>query len=92
MTAEPDRADVLGCRIDRLTMSATLDRCDEYVARRGFAQHMAINAAKLVAMQDDPSCARSSTAASSSTRTGRPSSGRPGCSGTRSPSASPAST
>ena len=41
---------------------------------------------------DDRSCARSSTAAGSSTPTARASSGRRGCSATRCPSASPAST
>ena len=47
------RAHVLGCRIDRMDMSQTLARCEELIARREFAQHVAINAAKLVAMQRD---------------------------------------
>ncbi len=50
----PSRAIVLGCQIDRLSMSQTLARCEELIARRDFAQHVAINAAKLVAMQRDP--------------------------------------
>ncbi len=37
-----------------MDMSQTLARCEEFIARREFAQHVAINAAKLVAMQRDP--------------------------------------
>jgi N-acetylglucosaminyldiphosphoundecaprenol N-acetyl-beta-D-mannosaminyltransferase len=51
---KPDPAHVLGCRIDRLTMAQTLDVCAEAVEQRRFTQHMAINAAKIVAMHDDP--------------------------------------
>ncbi len=47
------RAEVLGCQIDRLDLGQTLTVCDEVIQSRGFAQHMAINAAKLVAMRDD---------------------------------------
>jgi N-acetylglucosaminyldiphosphoundecaprenol N-acetyl-beta-D-mannosaminyltransferase len=47
-------AHVVGCRIDRLDMEATLTRCEELIAAGGSAQHVAINAAKLVAMQRDP--------------------------------------
>ena len=39
-------------------MSQTLARCEELIARREFAQHVAINAAKLVAMQHDPQLRR----------------------------------
>ena len=46
-------ASVLGCAIDRVDMEAALDRCDELIASGRFAQHMAVNAAKLVTMQDD---------------------------------------
>ena len=46
-------AHVAGCRIDRLDMEATLTRCEELIAAGGPAQHVAINAAKLVAMQRD---------------------------------------
>ena len=49
-----DRAEVLGCRIDRLDMASTLARIEQLIAERGFAQHVAINAAKVVAMQADP--------------------------------------
>jgi len=47
-------AHVVGCRIDRLDMEATLTRCEELISTGGPAQHVAINAAKLVAMQRDP--------------------------------------
>lgn len=50
----PDRADVVGLQIDRLDMAATVARCDELITQRQFAQHVAINAAKLVAAKDDP--------------------------------------
>ena len=49
----PPRAVVLGCRIDRLDMAQTIARCEDLIARREFAQHVAINASKLVAMQND---------------------------------------
>jgi UDP-N-acetyl-D-mannosaminuronic acid transferase (WecB/TagA/CpsF family) len=43
------RVNVLGCEIDALTMDETVARCDELIqAPDGFAQHMAINAAKVV--------------------------------------------
>lgn len=44
---------MLGCEIDRVDLDGTLDRCQSLIDRRGFGQHMAINAAKLVAMQRD---------------------------------------
>jgi N-acetylglucosaminyldiphosphoundecaprenol N-acetyl-beta-D-mannosaminyltransferase len=44
---------VLGCAIDRIDMETALGRCEEMVRSAGFGQHMAINAAKLVAMQGD---------------------------------------
>lgn len=52
--AAPDRAVVLGCAIDRLDMPQTLERIDQLISSDGFAQHVAINAAKIVAMRDDP--------------------------------------
>ncbi len=39
-------------------MAQTLARCEDLIARREFAQHVAINAAKLVAMQRDPELRR----------------------------------
>ena len=48
-----DRAVVLGCQIDRVDMPAAVERCRTAIAERRFIQHMAINVAKLVALQDD---------------------------------------
>jgi len=48
------RANILGCEIDRLDMAQTVERCRQLIESGGVAQHMAINAAKLVAMADDP--------------------------------------
>jgi len=50
-----DRANVLGCEIDRLDMPQTLAKIEELISDRGFAQHVAINAAKIVAMHDNSS-------------------------------------
>ena len=48
-----DRADILGCPIDRLGMADTLAAIERAIAARRYTQHMAINAAKLVAMHGD---------------------------------------
>lgn len=48
-----DRTEVLGCEIDRLDFQQTIAVCDEAIRSRAYMQHMAINVAKLVAMQDD---------------------------------------
>lgn len=50
----PSRAELLGCSIDRLDMQATLARCEELIRTGDFGQHVAINAAKLVAMRGNP--------------------------------------
>jgi N-acetylglucosaminyldiphosphoundecaprenol N-acetyl-beta-D-mannosaminyltransferase len=50
----PERVRVLGCPIDPLDMEATVARCEAIVASRGYAQHMAVNVAKLVAAREDP--------------------------------------
>jgi N-acetylglucosaminyldiphosphoundecaprenol N-acetyl-beta-D-mannosaminyltransferase len=49
-----DRAEILGCPIDRLGMAGTLAAIERSIAAGRYTQHMAINAAKLVAMHDDP--------------------------------------
>ncbi len=51
--AAPARVRVLGCPVDALDMEATVARCEEIVAERTYAQHMALNVAKLVACRDD---------------------------------------
>jgi N-acetylglucosaminyldiphosphoundecaprenol N-acetyl-beta-D-mannosaminyltransferase len=53
MAQTTDRAEVLGCAIDRLDMDQTLARCEQLIADKAFAQHVAINAAKLVAIRND---------------------------------------
>jgi N-acetylglucosaminyldiphosphoundecaprenol N-acetyl-beta-D-mannosaminyltransferase len=47
------RAKVLGCDIDRVDLARALAFCEDVIRSRGFAQHMAINVAKLVAMRRD---------------------------------------
>lgn len=53
MTA-PARIEVLGCPIDVVDMDGAVTLCERFIAERGFAQHMAINVAKIVSMRDDP--------------------------------------
>jgi N-acetylglucosaminyldiphosphoundecaprenol N-acetyl-beta-D-mannosaminyltransferase len=43
-----ERVDVLGCRIDPVDMGAAVTLCDSYVREGAHAQHMAVNAAKIV--------------------------------------------
>jgi N-acetylglucosaminyldiphosphoundecaprenol N-acetyl-beta-D-mannosaminyltransferase len=51
--ARPPRISLLGCPIDNVDMDGAVAFCEDVIARRGFAQHMAINAAKIVAMRRD---------------------------------------
>lgn len=54
MTREiQDRAILLGCEIDRVRMSEAVALCQEAVEQRGFLQHMALNAAKIVSLRAD---------------------------------------
>lgn len=53
VVAQHERVRVLGCTIDRVTLEEGLEYCDAVIQTRGFAQHMAVNAAKLVALQRD---------------------------------------
>ena len=76
MSPAVDRARVLGCAIDRLGMAEMVDRIDRVIAARDFAQHAAVNAAKLVAMRGTASSSASSARPSSSPPTGSRSSGR----------------
>jgi N-acetylglucosaminyldiphosphoundecaprenol N-acetyl-beta-D-mannosaminyltransferase len=43
-----ERAEVLGCELDRVDMPQALRRCEAYVTERSRARHMAVNAAKIV--------------------------------------------
>jgi N-acetylglucosaminyldiphosphoundecaprenol N-acetyl-beta-D-mannosaminyltransferase len=49
-----DRAHILGVSIDRLGMDETVRRCAAIIESGGPAQHVAVNVAKIVALQDDP--------------------------------------
>jgi N-acetylglucosaminyldiphosphoundecaprenol N-acetyl-beta-D-mannosaminyltransferase len=51
---ERDTADVLGLRVDRLGMEATLACCANAVETRTYLQHISINAAKFVTTMRDP--------------------------------------
>jgi N-acetylglucosaminyldiphosphoundecaprenol N-acetyl-beta-D-mannosaminyltransferase len=48
------RAEILGCHIDRLTMSETVRECERFILNGHSAQHVSVNAAKLVTMRDNP--------------------------------------
>lgn len=53
MQAPHPRVEILGCELDRVDLAGALKRCEESISSRRHVQHMAINAAKLVAMQRD---------------------------------------
>lgn len=48
-----DRAEVVGCDIDRLDMDQTVRRCAEIIGSGGPAQHVAVNVAKVVALREN---------------------------------------
>jgi N-acetylglucosaminyldiphosphoundecaprenol N-acetyl-beta-D-mannosaminyltransferase len=50
----PARARVLGCEIDRVDMERAVERCERFIVDKSLGQHLAVNAAKLVAMRNDP--------------------------------------
>ena len=51
----PDRAQLLGCSIDRLDMHGTIALCDQLIEARGEpVQHVSVNVAKLMLMRRDP--------------------------------------
>lgn len=49
-----NRVEVLGCPLDSVTIDEAVDRCEQAIESRSYLQHMSINAAKLVALRDDP--------------------------------------
>jgi N-acetylglucosaminyldiphosphoundecaprenol N-acetyl-beta-D-mannosaminyltransferase len=51
---ERECAVVLGCPIDRLGMDETVQRCRELIEEQRYAQQISVNAAKLVALREDP--------------------------------------
>lgn len=48
------RVEVLGCPLDVVTMAQAVERCEQAIASRRYLQHMSVNAAKLVALRDEP--------------------------------------
>ncbi len=48
------RLEVLGCPLDVVNMDEAVARCEQAIASRRYLQHMSVNAAKLVALRDDP--------------------------------------
>jgi len=52
------RADVLGCRIDRLDAERSVQRCVEAIQSGTFMTHMSVNVAKLVTLRHDPELRR----------------------------------
>jgi N-acetylglucosaminyldiphosphoundecaprenol N-acetyl-beta-D-mannosaminyltransferase len=48
------RLEVLGCPLDAVTMDEAVARCEGAIATGRYLQHMSVNAAKLVALRDDP--------------------------------------
>ncbi len=48
-----DRIELMGCALDRVDFEQALSRCDALIGSSGTAQHVAINVAKLVALQRD---------------------------------------
>lgn len=47
------RTELLGCPLDKVTMEEAVARCEGAIASGSYLQHMSVNAAKLVALQDD---------------------------------------
>jgi N-acetylglucosaminyldiphosphoundecaprenol N-acetyl-beta-D-mannosaminyltransferase len=48
------RLEVLDCPLDAITMDQAVARCEGAIDSRRYLQHMSVNAAKLVALHDDP--------------------------------------
>lgn len=60
--ADNGRVEILGCPLSRVTMDEAVLSCEEAIAAGGYFQHMSVNAAKLVAMQEDPTLRQMVTA------------------------------
>lgn len=52
------KAHILGCAIDRLDLAETVAAIERTIDARSYTQHMAVNAAKVVAMRNDPELCR----------------------------------
>jgi N-acetylglucosaminyldiphosphoundecaprenol N-acetyl-beta-D-mannosaminyltransferase len=48
------RLSFLGCPVDAVDMDEAVARCERAIASRGYLQQVSVNAAKLVAIADDP--------------------------------------
>lgn len=48
------RAHVLGCEIDRLDIEQAVERCHAFITENRVGQHVAVNAAKVVSVREDP--------------------------------------
>jgi N-acetylglucosaminyldiphosphoundecaprenol N-acetyl-beta-D-mannosaminyltransferase len=52
------RVELLSCPLDAVTMDRAVARCEGAIASGRYLQHMSVNAAKLVALRDDPEMRR----------------------------------
>jgi N-acetylglucosaminyldiphosphoundecaprenol N-acetyl-beta-D-mannosaminyltransferase len=52
------KVDVLGCRIDNLSMEETLERIEEFIREGGAHQHVVVNVNKVVKARRDPELRR----------------------------------
>jgi N-acetylglucosaminyldiphosphoundecaprenol N-acetyl-beta-D-mannosaminyltransferase len=52
------RLEVLGCPLDVVTIDEAVERCERAIASRSYLQHMSVNAAKMVALRDNPAMRR----------------------------------
>jgi N-acetylglucosaminyldiphosphoundecaprenol N-acetyl-beta-D-mannosaminyltransferase len=56
--APASRVELLSCPLDVVTMEQTVARCEGAIVSGRYLQHMSVNAAKLVALRDDPEMRR----------------------------------
>jgi N-acetylglucosaminyldiphosphoundecaprenol N-acetyl-beta-D-mannosaminyltransferase len=52
--ARPSRVEVLGCPVDAVSMNEAVAACERAIQDGRYLQHMSVNVAKLVALNDDP--------------------------------------
>ena len=53
MSASSSRAEILGHRVDRLSLDETLERCRDLIARSERVHQVSLNAAKVVRARSD---------------------------------------
>jgi sulfate adenylyltransferase subunit 2 len=66
------RVDVMGCKIDRVDLAQAVAICEAAIRTRGFAQHMSVNVAKLMAMRSDEQLRRATELCELVTADGQP--------------------